>query len=887
MSHVATPVSIRAVEDRVLQLSKPATNGWALLETVGGNVCNPSMSPSGVLLCSAPQWQAIIKALKARERVGALQIDDSGKWLRLLTGEALTAVAANSTTTSAVASSFQVAVTFAVSFVRGKRVTTLNALAQAVVKRYDSATWARIKNEVINNSKHATPIWHSKAGQVAIDQSHFAKAAPAKPAPTKAAPAEAVPMPTTPVVSAAPASPASPAAPAVRMPAPYVLVNSSETCAAAWAALRRINAAGVDCEGSLDLDANFFLRLVQVGVAFDDGHVCALLFDLSAGAARADIVAALRWLLQSADVVKVFHDLRRDVPALCRELQLQRSTVKALLDTQVLFEVLIESGLAARRYHGARASLNDALRACNLPVNEQKQQFQAAFKGAGEAFWREPQLSADKLRYAADDVRHLVALRDVMLQRLQDGVSSWSSRYAGFFENGEADAHGAEDPFDTLCRLTFAEPVPPALVPRAVATLVTDDAAAAAADHVRMPPVSEEIDASFEPEFEQLLDVLPSSLADHLRERADFATLQHSLAEMIVDAGFPTDLYYRDGRRERLDEHVVAKQELNDLADAWREQNMIGVDNRVTIEDSLHRISVKIDRMGRVDGLTVRVGKHMPGAAALLRDVVAQVALKGKSLLLLGPPGSGKTTLLREIAKELADVYEKRVNVVDTSNEIAGDGERKHPAIGSARRTAVPFDLRSTRNNNDAQAIVMREVIANHTPQVLVVDELCTKAQASAAASSSQRGAALVATAHGRELVDLRRNGELSSLLGGFGSFPVSDAEQARLGSDSKAVATRLGLPVFDIVVELRQVGEYVVHMDATASVDALLAQPGSETPAATVSHRWSTSDGAMWVRFEEFGGSRAAARRTTRRRTGEKRSDRGWLFALQTNTQF
>lgn len=435
-------------------------------------------------------------------------------------------------------------------------------------------------------------------------------------------------------------------------------------------------------------------------------------------------------------------------------------------------------------------------------------------------------------------------------------------------------------------------------MPRAVANLAADwgDDNDDPQRHIGMPPASALTNTAFEPEFDRLLDVLPATLGEQLRERHDLAAMRHSLAELIVDAGFPVDLYYRDGRRERLHDCVVGKDELNALVGEWRDANMVGVDNRVTIEDSLHRISVKIDRLGDVDGLTCRVGKHMPGAAALLRDVVARVAHKGASLLLLGPPGSGKTTLLREVAKELADTYDKRVNVVDTSNEIAGDGERKHPAIGSARRTAVPFDLRSTRHNNsDAQAIVMREVIANHTPEVLVVDELCTKAQAAAAASCGQRGVALVATAHGRELVELRRNAELNRLLGGFESFPVSDAEQARLGAASKAVPSRLGLPVFDIVVELRQVGEYVVHMDATDSVDALLAQPGSETPAATVSHRWCTAaaDGAMWVRFEEFGGSAAVARRRNNRRRprrtagrGERRADRGWLSALQTGDE-
>jgi stage III sporulation protein SpoIIIAA len=632
-------------------------------------------------------------------------------------------------------------------------------LGQVVTKRFGSAAWTHVKRDVVENAKHATPIWRSKSGQLAMNQSMFATAVPAS-ATARHAPATAVPTAPAPRVVGDGGGGIG-----ANATTTYLLVNSKQTCATALAALRRVDAVGIDCEGSLDLDANFYFRLVQVGVTttqFGNPLFSAYLFDMKAteADAREPIAELLRWLLQDRSVTKVFHDLRRDVPALCRELHLQRATVQSLLDTQVLFELLVESALEPRRYAGARASLGDVLLACGLPANELKKQFQTAFN---EAFWREPVLSADKLRYAAEDVRYLVQLRDIMLRRLSLGVSSWSTRYAAYFDDHDAtDIDGADDRdlFGVVCRLTFADPVPYSRIPRAVATLVADlddndDDGGGPPRDIGMPPASLLTNAAFEPEFDRLLDVLPATLAARLRERHDLAAMRHTLAELIVDAGFPVDLYHRDGRRERLHDCVVDKDELNELVGEWRDANMVGVDNRVTIEDSLHRISVKIDRLGDVDGLTCRIGKHMPGAAALLRDVVARVAHKGASLLLLGPPGSGKTTLLREVAKELADQYDKRVNVVDTSNEIAGDGERKHPAIGSARRTAVPFDLRSTRHNsNDAQAIVMREVIANHTPEVLVVDELCTKAQAAAAASCGQRGVALVATAHGRELVE-------------------------------------------------------------------------------------------------------------------------------------
>jgi hypothetical protein len=228
----------------------------------------------------------------------------------------------------------------------------------------------------------------------------------------------------------------------------------------------------------------------------------------------------------------------------------------------------------------------------------------------------------------------------------------------------------------------------------------------------------------------------------------------------------------------------------------------------------------------------------------------------------------------------LADDYEKRVNVVDSSNEIAGDGQRKHHSIGDARRTSVPLAM--SRNTADAQARVMREVVGNHTPQVLVVDELSTKEQCRVAGSISERGAALVATVHGHTLADLRHNKELNSLLGGFQTVTVGDAEMRRLGAKTKLIPFRGGEPVFDIIVELRQVGEYYVHERAKLSVDAMLAQPGSETPPSVVSHRWSDVCGGMWVSYETFGGSKAIVKEEFASDRVPLRSARGWLKFVQ-----
>jgi hypothetical protein len=351
--------AIRAVEHCVQALTPTGTNQWVLLNEVGGLAC------SRYGRCSSLHWRAIAKALKAGKIVGALEIDSAFQYLRLRDG-CMSAAASNV---------IEEAARFAVAFVTNTTNCTLDNLSKAVVNEFGSAMWVLVKSAVVKNAEHPTRIRKGANGYLVVDSSSVA--AP----------------------GVAPAAPAvvAPAAPAVAAPAaPYVLVNSTEICAAALAVLNRADAVGVDCEGSLDLDAHFFLRLVQVGVTTN--HVfCAYIFDMKAAdaAARNAIANTLRWLLQASTVGKVFHDLRRDMPALCRELQLHRSAVQSLLDTQVLFELLVDSALEPRRYAGARASLNDVLRACNLPVNEQKKQFQAAFD---EAFWRELDVIEDVFR---------------------------------------------------------------------------------------------------------------------------------------------------------------------------------------------------------------------------------------------------------------------------------------------------------------------------------------------------------------------------------------------------------------------------------------------------------------------------------------------------------
>ena len=235
-----------------------------------------------------------------------------------------------------------------------------------------------------------------------------------------------------------------------------------------------------------------------------------------------------------------------------------------------------------------------------------------------------------------------------------------------------------------------------------------------------------------------------------------------------------------------------------------------GDDNRAGIERTLHRISCLRNRRGRIVGLTCRVGRAVYGTIQVIEDLIKS----GKSTLMLGRPGVGKTTMLREVARVLADEENKRVVIVDTSNEIAGDGDIPHPAIGQARRMQVPTPA--------LQHAVMIEAVENHMPEVIVIDEIGTELEAAAARTIAERGVQLVATAHGNELENLIMNPTLSDLIGGIQSVTLGDDEARRRGTQ-KSILERKAPPTFDIVVEIQNWDGVAVHADVAETVDSLL----------------------------------------------------------------
>ncbi|MCW5937165.1 MAG: AAA family ATPase [Fimbriimonadaceae bacterium] len=300
----------------------------------------------------------------------------------------------------------------------------------------------------------------------------------------------------------------------------------------------------------------------------------------------------------------------------------------------------------------------------------------------------------------------------------------------------------------------------------------------------------------------QLLDVLPS----HIKEKLVTSPDLNELVEVVLDYGRPAEARYRSGF-ERW--HGITVTE-HDLEHVVKKIGDFGEDNRAGIERTLHRISCIRNRQGRVVGLTCRVGRALEGTIDIIDDIVRA----GQSILILGRPGVGKTTKLREVARVLADEVEKRVVIVDTSNEIGGDGDVPHPAVGSARRMQV---RRPSEQHN-----VMIEAVENHMPEVIVIDEIGNEAEAMAARTIAERGVQLIATAHGQTLENLMLNPSLADLIGGIQAVTLSDDEARRRGTQ-KTILERKAPPTFQVVIELIDYDKLAVHHDVQKTVDLML----------------------------------------------------------------
>ena len=336
-----------------------------------------------------------------------------------------------------------------------------------------------------------------------------------------------------------------------------------------------------------------------------------------------------------------------------------------------------------------------------------------------------------------------------------------------------------------------------------------------------------------------LLTILPPSIA----ESVEVAGNAEALLEIVMDLGrVPTARYIDSERvlRQREVSHVEIDQVVDGIGD-------FDDDNRAGIARTLHRISGIRNRRGQVVGLTCRVGRAVYGTIEIVEDIVAE----GHSILILGRPGVGKTTMLREMARVLAE--KKRVIIVDTSNEIGGDGDIPHPAIGRARRMQVPRPAH--------QHETMIEAVENHNPEVIVIDEIGREREAEAARTINERGVQLIGTAHGNNLENLLLNPTLSDLVGGIESVTLSDEEARRRGTQ-KTVLERRAPPTFDVLIEMQDRQRLLVHRDVTTSVDAMLrGEP------VQVELRWGDEDGQIHSERQNLIVTSAAV--TGRRTTG------------------
>ena len=323
-----------------------------------------------------------------------------------------------------------------------------------------------------------------------------------------------------------------------------------------------------------------------------------------------------------------------------------------------------------------------------------------------------------------------------------------------------------------------------------------------------------------ETDLEEVIEKLPPRIAERLVDRED----KYELLEVVLDLGRTPEARFPD------DTVILSDREIDhsDIEFVTGNISPFGADNRAGIERTLHRISAMRNRTGNIVGLTVRVGRAVYGTIRIIEDIVRT----GESILLLGKPGVGKTTMLRDVARVLADDAGKRVVIVDTSNEIAGDGDIPHPGIGTARRMQVP--------SPDRQHAVMIEAVENHMPEVIIIDEIGTELEANAARTIAERGVQLVATAHGNTLENLVQNPTLSDLIGGIQAVTLGDIE-ARRRRTQKTVLERKAPPTFDVLVEIQGRNTVLIALDVGETVDKVL-----RGFRVSLESRWVDPDGEV-----------------------------------------
>ena len=322
-------------------------------------------------------------------------------------------------------------------------------------------------------------------------------------------------------------------------------------------------------------------------------------------------------------------------------------------------------------------------------------------------------------------------------------------------------------------------------------------------------------------DLDKLLETLPFFIKKNIKQHIH----KDKIIEIVMDLGRRPEARFSTGP-EYLSQKIISWQ---DLEYTTKRISKINNENRAGIERTLHRISCIRNRQFLITGLTCRIGRAIFGTISLARDLFES----GHSILILGKPGVGKTTIIREIARVLSDEMEKRVIIIDTSNEIAGDSDIPHPGIGRARRMQVA--------QTNFQHQVMIEAVENHMPQVIIIDEIVTELEALAARTIAEKGVQLVGTTHGNCLENLIKNPPLVDLIGGIQYVTLSD-DEAKRRKTQKSILERKGYPAFQIAIEINDQNSWVIHENVQESIDLLLRGQFAITQTRTFIQEEKTS---------------------------------------------
>ena len=305
-------------------------------------------------------------------------------------------------------------------------------------------------------------------------------------------------------------------------------------------------------------------------------------------------------------------------------------------------------------------------------------------------------------------------------------------------------------------------------------------------------------------DLDKLIDNLPFFIQENINNHLK----KNKIIEIVIDLGRRPEVRFHNGP-EYLSKKVISWQ---DIDYTTKRISKFTNDNRAGIERTLHRISCIRNRQSIINGLTCRVGRSIFGAITIVRDLLEL----DQSILILGKPGVGKTTIIREIARVLSDEMQKRVIIIDTSNEIAGNSDIPHIGIGRARRMQVP--------KTELQHQVMIEAVENHMPEIIIIDEIGTELEALAARTIAEKGVQLVGTTHGNCLENLIKNPSLSDLIGGVQYVTLSDEEAKRRGSQ-KSILERKSYPAFHAAIEINQQNTWTIYENVKESIDSSLKE--------------------------------------------------------------